>query len=108
MARHGRIINISSDAAAEAYEGWAGYGSSKAALDHLTAVLAVEQPEIRVYAFDPGDMRTDMQQQAFPGEDISDRATAESVVPTLMQLVDGDLPSGRYRVGDLAAGQTSS
>ena len=80
-SRGGRVVNISSDAAAEAYEGWGGYGSSKAALDHITAVLAVEHPELRVYAFDPGDMRTDMQQEAFPGEDISDRPTPESVVP---------------------------
>src|ERR1017187_5871624 len=100
--RQGRVVNISSDAAGEAYEGWGGYGSSKAALDHITATLGVENPGLRVYAFDPGDMRTDMQQQAFPGDDISDRPTAESVVPVLMRLVDGDLPSGRYRVGDLA------
>jgi NAD(P)-dependent dehydrogenase (short-subunit alcohol dehydrogenase family) len=103
VQRQGRVVNISSDAAAEAYEGWGGYGSSKAALDHITATLGVENPELRVYAFDPGDMRTDMQQQAFPGDDISDRPTADSVVPALMRLVDGDLPSGRYRVGDLAA-----
>jgi NAD(P)-dependent dehydrogenase (short-subunit alcohol dehydrogenase family) len=102
LERGGRIVNVTSDAAAEAYEGWGGYGSSKAALDHLSAVLAVELPAIRVYAFDPGDMRTDMQQEAFPGEDISDRPRAESVVPTLLRLVDGELRSGRYRVGDLA------
>ncbi len=100
--RRGRIVNISSDAAAEAYEGWGGYGSSKAALDHITAVLAAEQPELRVYAFDPGDMRTDMQQAAFPGEDISDRPSAESVVPALLRLVDDDLASGRYRAAELA------
>jgi NAD(P)-dependent dehydrogenase (short-subunit alcohol dehydrogenase family) len=104
----GRIVNISSDAATEAYEGWGGYGSSKAALDHLTATFAVEHPALRVYAFDPGDMRTDMQQEAFPGEDISDRPAVETVVPVLMQLVNGELPSGRYRVGDLAATQTPS
>jgi NAD(P)-dependent dehydrogenase (short-subunit alcohol dehydrogenase family) len=102
LSRGGRIINISSDAAVEAYEGWGGYGSSKAALDHITAVIAVENPQVRVYAFDPGDMRTDMQQEAFPGEDISDRATPQSVVPALMQLVTGQLPSGRYRASDLA------
>jgi NAD(P)-dependent dehydrogenase (short-subunit alcohol dehydrogenase family) len=102
VSRRGRIVNISSDAAAEAYEGWGGYGSSKAALDHITAVLAAEQPGLRVYAFDPGDMRTNMQQEAFPGEDISDRPTAESVVPALLQLVQADLPSGRYRVSELA------
>jgi NAD(P)-dependent dehydrogenase (short-subunit alcohol dehydrogenase family) len=102
VARRGRVINISSDAAVEAYEGWGGYGSSKAALDHITAVVAVEHPQLLVYAFDPGDMRTDMQQQAFPGEDISDRPTPESVLPALMQLITGRLPSGRYRAGDLA------
>ncbi len=101
-ARRGRVINISSDAAVEAYEGWGGYGASKAALDHVSATLAVEQPDLRVYAFDPGDMRTDMQQAAFPGEDISDRPTVESVVPSLLRLVDEELASGRYRVGDLA------
>ncbi len=101
-SRGGRVVNISSDAAAEAYEGWGGYGSSKAALDHITAILAVEHPGLRVYAFDPGDMRTDMQQEAFPGEDISDRPTPESVVPALLRLVHGELPSGRYRAGDLA------
>ncbi len=100
--REGRVINVSSDAATEPYEGWGGYGSSKAALDHITAILGVEHPGLRVYAFDPGDMRTDLQQQAFPGDDISDRPTAESVVPALMRLVDGELPSGRYRVGELA------
>jgi NAD(P)-dependent dehydrogenase (short-subunit alcohol dehydrogenase family) len=97
----GRIVNISSDAAVEAYEGWGGYGSSKAALDHITAVLAVEHPQLSVYAFDPGDMRTDMQQAAFPGEDISDRPTPDSVVPALMTLLTGELPSGRYRAADL-------
>ncbi len=106
-ASGGRIVNVSSDAAVEAYEGWGGYGTSKAALDHLSAVIAVEHPDLRVYAFDPGDMRTDMQQEAFPGEDISDRATPESVVPALLRLVTETLPSGRYRVHDLAAGPTS-
>jgi NAD(P)-dependent dehydrogenase (short-subunit alcohol dehydrogenase family) len=101
---HGRIVNLSSDAAAEAYQGWGGYGSSKAALDHLSAVLALEEPDVRVYAFDPGDMRTAMHQQAFPDEDISDRPVPETVVPAFLRLVDDDLPSGRYRAADLAAG----
>jgi NAD(P)-dependent dehydrogenase (short-subunit alcohol dehydrogenase family) len=105
IQRRGRIINISSDAAVEAYEGWGGYGSSKAALDHITAVIAVEHPQLSVYAFDPGDMRTDMQQQAFPGEDISDRAAPETVVPALMRLITGQLPSGRYRASDLNGAQ---
>jgi NAD(P)-dependent dehydrogenase (short-subunit alcohol dehydrogenase family) len=102
--RGGRIVDVSSDAAVEAYGGWGGYGSAKAALDQLTAVLAVEHPTLRIYALDPGDMATDLQQQAFPGEDISDRAAPESVVPAVMELVDGDRPSGRYRAADLAAG----
>ncbi len=97
----GRLISVSSDAAVEAYEGWGGYGSSKAALDHLTAILAAEHPALRVYAVDPGDMDTDLQRQAFPGTDTSDRAAPESVVPALLRLVDGDLPSGRYRAADL-------
>ncbi|MBC7372733.1 MAG: SDR family oxidoreductase [Frankiales bacterium] len=94
------VVNVSSDAAIEAYGGWGGYGSAKAALDQLSAVLAVEQPGLRVHAFDPGDMRTAMHQQAFPGEDISDRPTPESVVPALLRLLE--LPSGRYRADELA------
>ena len=100
-AAGGRVLDISSDAAVEAYAGWGGYGASKAALDQLTAVLAVEHPELRVYAVDPGDMRTDMHQAAFPGEDISDRPEPDAVVPALLALVAGDLPSGRYRAADL-------
>lgn len=99
--RAGKVIDLSSDAAVEAYQGWGGYGSAKAALDQLTAVLAVEHPTLRVYAFDPGDMATDLQQQAFPDEDVGDRADPLTVVPALMRLVDGDLPSGRYRAVDL-------
>jgi NAD(P)-dependent dehydrogenase (short-subunit alcohol dehydrogenase family) len=103
----GSIITISSDAAVEAYAGWGGYGSSKAALDQLTAVLAAEHPGVRVYSVDPGDMATDLHQQAFPGEDISDRPAPGSVVPALMRLVEGDLPSGRYRADELRAGATA-
>ncbi|HYJ70744.1 MAG TPA: SDR family oxidoreductase [Nocardioidaceae bacterium] len=99
--RRGRVVNLSSDAAVEPYEGWGAYGSSKAALDHASAILAVEEPELRVYAVDPGDMRTRMHQDAFPGEDISDRAEPESVVPALLHLVEGDLPSGRYQASEL-------
>jgi NAD(P)-dependent dehydrogenase (short-subunit alcohol dehydrogenase family) len=98
---NGRIVNVSSDAAVEAYPGWGGYGSSKAALDQLSAVLAAEHPELRVYAVDPGDMNTDLHQLAFPGEDISDRPDPESVVPALLELIDAGLPSGRYRAADL-------
>ncbi|HEV7187599.1 MAG TPA: SDR family oxidoreductase [Blastococcus sp.] len=97
----GAVVNISSDAAVEAYAGWGGYGAGKAALDQLTAVLAVENPDLRIYAVDPGDMATDMHQAAFPGEDISDRPAPETVVPSLLALIDGDLPSGRYRAADL-------
>ena len=103
----GCVLNVTSDAGVEVYEGWGGYGASKAALDQLTAVLAVEHPELRVYAVDPGDMATDMQQAAFPGEDVSDRPAPATVVPGLLALIDGGLPSGRYRAGDLVtAGAT--
>ena len=99
----GRIVSVSSDAAVEAYAGWGGYGSAKAALDQVTAVLAAELPAVRVYAFDPGDMATDLQQQAFPDEDVSDRADPGAVVPALLHLIRGDLVSGRYRAADLLA-----
>jgi NAD(P)-dependent dehydrogenase (short-subunit alcohol dehydrogenase family) len=91
-----RIINVTSDAAVEPYEGWGGYGSSKAALEQLSAILAAENPSLRVYWVDPGDMRTQMQGEAFPGEDISDRPLPEESVPGLLELLEGDLPSGRY------------
>jgi NAD(P)-dependent dehydrogenase (short-subunit alcohol dehydrogenase family) len=101
LARPQRVINISSDAAVEPYEGWGGYGSSKAALDHLTAVLAVERHDLRVYSVDPGDMNTRMHQEAFPGEDISDRPPPEASVPGLLALIEGELPSGRYQAREL-------
>jgi NAD(P)-dependent dehydrogenase (short-subunit alcohol dehydrogenase family) len=104
-AARGTIVNVSSDAAVEAYPGWGGYGASKAALDHLGAVLAAElaeqHPEVRVHGFDPGDLRTAMHQRAFPGEDISDRPEPATVVPALLRLVTGRPPSGRYRGTDL-------
>jgi NAD(P)-dependent dehydrogenase (short-subunit alcohol dehydrogenase family) len=106
MPSGARILNVSSDAAVEAYEGWGGYGSSKAALDQLSRVLAAEHPELRVYAVDPGDMRTGMHQDAFPGEDISDRPLPEESVPGLLALVEGDLPSGRYAARELAPAGT--
>jgi NAD(P)-dependent dehydrogenase (short-subunit alcohol dehydrogenase family) len=101
--RGGTVVNVSSDAAVEAYAGWGGYGSAKAALDQLTAVLAAERPDLRVYAFDPGDMRTAMHQAAFPGEDISDRPEPRTAVPPLLRLLDERPPSGRYRAADPAA-----
>jgi NAD(P)-dependent dehydrogenase (short-subunit alcohol dehydrogenase family) len=103
LADDARIVNLSSDAAVEAYENWGGYGSSKAALAHLTAILAAESPDLRAYAVDPGDMRTRMQQDAFPGEDISDRPPPEESVPGLLALIEGDLPSDSYRARELAA-----
>jgi NAD(P)-dependent dehydrogenase (short-subunit alcohol dehydrogenase family) len=103
----GRIINVTSDAAVEAYQGWGGYGSSKAALEQLTAILAAEQPSITVYAVDPGDMRTRMHQEAFPGEDISDRPPPEESVPGLLALIDGRPPSGRYSAKELAGPLTA-
>jgi NAD(P)-dependent dehydrogenase (short-subunit alcohol dehydrogenase family) len=98
-----RVLNVTSDAGVEPYEGWGGYGSSKAALEQLSAILAVEHAELRVYAVDPGDMNTRMHQEAFPGEDISDRPPPESAVAGLLALIEGDLPSGRYRAAQLAA-----
>jgi NAD(P)-dependent dehydrogenase (short-subunit alcohol dehydrogenase family) len=97
-----RILNVTSDAAIEPYEGWGGYGSSKAAFEQVTAVLAVEHPELCVYAVDPGDMRTRMHQEAFPGEDITDRPEPEDSVPGLLALIEGKHPSGRYRARELA------
>ena len=102
-----RVINVTSDAGAEPYEGWGGYGSSKAALEQLSAILAIEHPELRVYAVDPGDMNTRMHQEAFPGEDISDRPPPEDSVPGLLALIEGDHPSGRYRAADVAPGVTT-
>lgn len=99
----GCVIDVTSDAAVEAYPGWGGYGSSKAALDQLTAILAAEHPRLRVYAVDPGDMRTRMHEEAFPGEDISDRPLPEERVPGLLALVRGGRPSGRYVAADVVA-----
>ncbi len=101
-ARGGRIVDVSSDAAVEAYAGWGGYGAAKAALDHATAVLAVEHPDLRVHAFDPGDMDTELHRLAEPGEDLSHLPSPDTVVPALLRLVEDDLPSGRYRAADLA------
>jgi len=102
-----RIINVSSDAGVEPYDGWGGYGSSKAALEHLSAILAVERPDWHVYWVDPGDMRTKMHQDAFPDEDISDRPLPEESVPGFKALLAGELPSGRYRVREIKSTTTS-
>ena len=102
-ATRGVVLNISSDAAVEAYPGWGGYGAAKAALDRLSAVLAAEDSDVRVYAVDPGDMRTEMHQAAYPGEDISDRPEPETVVPALLRILTARPASGRYRAADWAA-----
>jgi NAD(P)-dependent dehydrogenase (short-subunit alcohol dehydrogenase family) len=101
LAPGAAILHISSDAAVEPYEGWGGYGSSKAALEQLTAILAAEQPKLRVYTVDPGDMRTQTYQEAFPGEDISHVPPAEESLPGLLALIEGSLASGRYRAREL-------
>ena len=98
----GRILNVTSDAGVEGYEGWGGYGSSKAALEQLSKVLAAEHPELRVWWVDPGDMNTQMQQEAYPGEDVSDRPPPEESVPGLLRLLDDDRPSGRYQARDIS------
>src|SRR4051812_12773062 len=100
--RHGVVLNVTSDASVEPYPGWGGYAASKAALDHLTRILGVERPELHVYALDPGDMRTRMHQDAFPGEDISDRPEPSTVVPRVLALVGSGFPSGRYQASDQA------
>jgi NAD(P)-dependent dehydrogenase (short-subunit alcohol dehydrogenase family) len=106
--RHGaRVLSITSDAAVEAYAGWGGYGSSKAALEQWTRVFAAEHPELHVYVADPGDMRTRMHQEAFPGEDISDRPPPEARVPGLLTLVDGRVSSGRYVARTLVPGEAA-
>jgi NAD(P)-dependent dehydrogenase (short-subunit alcohol dehydrogenase family) len=101
LAHGACIVNVTSDAAVEPYEGWGGYGSSKAALEQLSAIFGAEHPALRVYTVDPGDMRTQMHQEAFPDEDISDRSPPEVSVPGLLALIEGELPSGRYRARQL-------
>jgi NAD(P)-dependent dehydrogenase (short-subunit alcohol dehydrogenase family) len=96
-----RILNITSDAGVNAYPGWGGYGSSKAALEQLSAILAAENPDWKVYWVDPGDMRTQMHQEAYPGEDISDRPLPVESIPGLLTLLDGVYPSGRYIAKDI-------
>ena len=100
----GAVINITSDAAVEAYPGWGGYGAAKAALEQASRVLAEEEPLVRVWMLDPGDMRTAMQQEAFPGEDISDRAEPGEVTPAVLRLLESRQPSGRVRAVELLPG----
>lgn len=107
-ASQGAVVNVSSDAGAEHYETWGLYGASKAALDHLTLTYAVENPGIRWYAVDPGDLRTRLQQEAFPGEDISDRLEPAAVAPTILEIVADRPPSGRYRAADVGASSGSA
>jgi NAD(P)-dependent dehydrogenase (short-subunit alcohol dehydrogenase family) len=97
------VVDITSDAAVEAYAGWGGYGATKAALDQVGRVLAAERPDLRVLTVDPGDMRTQMHQDAFPGEDISDRPLPDDSVPGILALVASDVASGRYRAADVPA-----
>jgi len=98
-----RVLSITSDAAVNAYARWGGYGASKAALEQLTAVFAAENPTLKVYWVDPGDLRTEMHQAAFPGEDISDRPLPDVRVPALIDLLEGDAPSARYIAASLAS-----
>jgi len=101
-ARGGALVNITSDAAVEAYEGWGGYGSAKAAIEQASNVLAAEEPDLRVWWVDPGDLRTQMHQEAFPGEDISDRPLPQTVVPAFLALLTGRPASGRVRLAEVA------
>ena len=103
-ARRGAVVTITSDAAVEAYPGWGGYGSAKAAIEQASKVLAAEEPDLHVWWVDPGDLRTRMHQEAFPGEDISDRPLPETVVPAFRRLLAEAPPSGRVRLADLLAG----
>ena len=103
LADGATVVNVTSDAGVEPYETWGGYGSSKAALEHASRVLAAERPDLRVLVVDPGDMRTEMHQDAFPGEDISDRPEPAASVPGLLALIVGDQPSGRYHAAALAS-----
>ncbi|MFE8987558.1 SDR family NAD(P)-dependent oxidoreductase [Streptomyces collinus] len=102
-SRAGTVVAVSSDAAAEAYETWGGYGASKAALDHLVAVLAVEEPGLRVWAVDPGDMATDLYAAAVP-DDREPRPEPAAVVPGFLRLLDERPASGRYGAPALLEG----
>ncbi|MFN2488163.1 MAG: SDR family oxidoreductase [Actinomycetota bacterium] len=99
----GCVVNVSSEAAVGAFAEWGGYGSSKAALDQISAVLAVEHPELGVYWVDPGDMNTQMEKEGFPDEDISDRPDPEISVPGFLTLLEQRPPSGRYRAQEMGS-----
>jgi NAD(P)-dependent dehydrogenase (short-subunit alcohol dehydrogenase family) len=101
-ARGGTLVNVTSDAAVEAYAGWGGYGSAKAAVEQASRILAAEEPDVRVWWVDPGDLRTRMHQEAFPGEDISDRPEPATVVPAFLRLLKSRPASGRIRLTELA------
>ncbi|MEU6230213.1 SDR family oxidoreductase [Streptomyces sp. NPDC047042] len=103
-AAAGAVIAVSSDAAAEAYETWGGYGASKAALDQLAAVLAEEEPGLRVWAVDPGDMGTELYAAAVP-DDAEPRPAPDSVVPAFLRLLDERPASGRYSAPSLVEGR---
>ena len=104
----GAVLSVTSDAAVEAYAGWGGYGAAKAALEQASNILAAEEPAVRVWRVDPGDLRTQMHQDAFPGQDISDRPLPEESIPGLLELIDGELPSGRYRAAELIDASVAS
>ena len=106
--RGGAVLSVTSDAAVEAYAGWGGYGAAKAALEQASNVLAAEEDLVRVWWVDPGDLRTQMHQRAFPGEDISDRPLPDSVVPAFLKLITERLPGGRYRAAELMPAQVRS
>jgi NAD(P)-dependent dehydrogenase (short-subunit alcohol dehydrogenase family) len=104
----GAVLSITSDAAVEAYTGWGGYGAAKAGLEQACHVLAAEEPAVRVWWVDPGDLRTRMHQEAFPGEDISDRPLPETVTPAFLRLIAERMPSGRYRAADLLPARSAT
>lgn len=105
LRRDGVVVGISSDAAVQHYETWGAYGASKAALDHLVLTFGAETG-LTTYAVDPGDMRTPMQQDAFPDEDISDRPLPETVVPRLLALLEQRPRAGRYLAIEVALSET--
>ncbi|WP_433221684.1 SDR family NAD(P)-dependent oxidoreductase [Microtetraspora malaysiensis] len=92
----GAVLNISSDAAVEPYEGWGGYGATKAALDQVSNVLAVEEPDVAVWWVDPGEMRTRMLADAVGAEEAAAAPEPETVAPALLRLVAARPASGRF------------